>query len=63
MLEPAVAGVTGRIPDELEQATGLELAELKEIAKGNTVRRKTTHINFPLSFFPPPSLYGVFASF
>jgi len=34
--KPAVAGVTGRIPDELEQATGLELAELKEIAKGNT---------------------------
>jgi len=61
LLEPAVAGVTGRIPDEMEQATGLELAELKEIAKGNTVRRNAPHKKIPLSFFP--SSWSFFASF
>ena len=35
--EPAGLGVTGRIPENLEQATGVELAELKAIASGNTV--------------------------
>ena len=29
--------MTGRIPENLEQATGVELAELKAIASGNTV--------------------------
>eukprot|EP00049_Salpingoeca_infusionum_P017107 m.351777 g.351777 ORF g.351777 m.351777 type:complete len:147 (-) comp16346_c0_seq1:148-588(-) len=36
--DPAVegkAGVTGRIPEDYEQATGLERLELLEIAKGN----------------------------
>ena len=33
-------GVTGRIPDNHEQATGLERLELIELAKGNTVRRR-----------------------
>ena len=35
---PGGLGVTGRIPDDFEHATGLERKELLEIAKGNDVR-------------------------
>jgi cytochrome c oxidase subunit 5b len=35
---PDGLGVTGRIPDDFEHATGLERKELLEIAKGNEVR-------------------------
>ncbi len=35
---PTATGVTGRIPDDFEQATGLERKELEAIRAGNPVR-------------------------
>ena len=34
------AGIEGRIPDNFEQATGLERQEMIEIAQGNDVRKR-----------------------
>jgi hypothetical protein len=42
----ATEGITGRIPDDLEQSTGLERAELEQISKGNVVST-----SFSASFF------------